>query len=53
LTCFSNLKMEATCSPETSGDFQRTTQRYIPDDERFQSESCTECWSVSLKERVH
>jgi hypothetical protein len=28
----STLKMEATCSPEKSVDFQRTTRRYIPDD---------------------
>jgi hypothetical protein len=32
--CFSyssTLKMEVTCSSETSVDFQRTTQRYIPE----------------------
>jgi hypothetical protein len=28
----STLKMEAICSSETSGDFQRTTRRYIPED---------------------
>jgi hypothetical protein len=28
----STLKMEATCSSETSVDFQRTTRRYIPED---------------------
>jgi hypothetical protein len=28
----STLKMEATCSSETSEDFQRTTRRYIPED---------------------
>jgi hypothetical protein len=28
----SNLKMEATCSSETSVDFQRTARRYIPED---------------------
>jgi hypothetical protein len=28
----SDLKMEATCSSETSVDFQRTTRRYIPED---------------------
>jgi hypothetical protein len=27
----STLKMEATCSSETSVDFQRTTRRYIPE----------------------
>jgi hypothetical protein len=26
------LKMEATCHTETSVDFQRPTQRYIPED---------------------
>jgi hypothetical protein len=26
------MKMEATCSSETSVDFQRTTWRYIPED---------------------
>jgi hypothetical protein len=28
----SNLKKKATCSSETSVDFQRTTRRYIPED---------------------
>jgi hypothetical protein len=28
----STLKMEAICSSETSVDFQRNTQRYIPED---------------------
>jgi hypothetical protein len=28
----SSLKMETTCSSETSDDFQRTTQPYIPED---------------------
>jgi hypothetical protein len=32
LTYFSTLRMEATCSSETSVDFQRTTRRYIPED---------------------
>jgi hypothetical protein len=27
-------KMDATCSSETSVGFQRTTRRYIPEDER-------------------
>jgi hypothetical protein len=27
----STLKLEATCFPETSMDFQRTTRRYIPE----------------------
>jgi hypothetical protein len=29
---FSNLKMGAICSSETSVDIQRTTRRYIPED---------------------
>jgi hypothetical protein len=29
---FSTLQTEATCSPETSVDFQRTTRRYIRED---------------------
>jgi hypothetical protein len=29
------LKMEATCSSETSAYFQRTIQRYIPEDITF------------------
>jgi hypothetical protein len=32
------LKMEATCSSEKSVDFQRTTQRYIPEDITFQGQ---------------
>jgi hypothetical protein len=28
----SALKMESTCSSETSVDFQQTTRRYIPED---------------------
>jgi hypothetical protein len=31
----STLKMEATCSSETSVDFQRTTVRCIPEDKLF------------------
>jgi hypothetical protein len=30
------LKMEALCSSETLVDFQRTTQRYIPEDSTLQ-----------------
>jgi hypothetical protein len=29
---FSTLKMEATCYSKTSVDFQKTTQRFIPED---------------------
>jgi hypothetical protein len=32
LACFSNLKMEGTCTSETSVDVQLTTSRYIPED---------------------
>jgi hypothetical protein len=32
LTYSSTLKMEATCSSETSVDYQRTTRSYIPED---------------------
>jgi hypothetical protein len=32
LAYFSTLMMEATFSPKTSGDFQRTTRRHIPED---------------------
>jgi hypothetical protein len=32
----SNLRMEATCSSETSVDFQRTARRYIPEDRTLQ-----------------
>jgi hypothetical protein len=31
----STLKMEAICFSETSVDFQRNTQRYIPEDSTF------------------
>jgi hypothetical protein len=31
LAYFSTLKIEATCSSETSVEFQRTTRRYIPE----------------------
>jgi hypothetical protein len=33
---FLTQKIEATCSSETSVDFQRTTRRYIPDHRTFQ-----------------
>jgi hypothetical protein len=36
----STLKMKATCSSETSVDFQRTTQRYIPEKRTFQGHRC-------------
>jgi hypothetical protein len=35
---YSTLNMEAICSSETSVDFQRTTQRYIPEDNILNSQ---------------
>jgi hypothetical protein len=37
LTWFGLSCLEATCSSETSGDFQRTTWRYIPQDTTLQN----------------
>jgi hypothetical protein len=34
------LKMEATCSSETSVDFQRTTHRYIPEHRTLHNHHC-------------
>jgi hypothetical protein len=34
----STLKMEATCSSESSGDFQRTTRRYVLEDSKGKGE---------------
>jgi hypothetical protein len=36
----SNLKIEATCSSETSVDFERTTRRYIPEDKTLHNHRC-------------
>jgi hypothetical protein len=36
LAYYSTLKVEATCSSETSFDFQRTTWHYIPEDTTLQ-----------------
>jgi hypothetical protein len=36
----STLKMEATCSSETSLDFHWTTRRYIPEDRNHHSHDC-------------
>jgi hypothetical protein len=40
LTYFSTLKMEATCSSETSVDTQQTTRRYIPEDGTLYNHRC-------------
>jgi hypothetical protein len=37
---FSTLKMEVTCSSETSVDTQRTTRRYIPEDGTLHNHRC-------------
>jgi hypothetical protein len=42
LTSSSTVKMEATCSADTSVEFQWPTQRYIPVDRTLQQESA-EC----------
>jgi hypothetical protein len=36
----STLKMEAICSSETSVGFQRTTRRYIPEDNTLSNHRC-------------
>jgi hypothetical protein len=42
LSYSATLKMEAICSSETSVEFQRTTQRYIPEERTFRPESSQE-----------
>jgi hypothetical protein len=48
LTYSSTQNMEATCSSETSADFQRTTHRYIPEDRTLRSHSCENLRSYKL-----
>jgi hypothetical protein len=47
------MKMEATCSSETSVDFQRTTRRYIPEERTFLylriSHDCQNKLNISIK----
>jgi hypothetical protein len=43
----SKLKMEATCSSETSVDFQRVTRCYIPEDRSFHNHYCENFKSCS------
>jgi hypothetical protein len=45
----STLKMEVTCSFETSVDFQRTTRRYIPEDSTLHNHLCENLKSHILK----
>jgi hypothetical protein len=40
LAYHSTLKIEETCSSETSVDFQQTTRRHIPDDRPLHSHGC-------------
>jgi hypothetical protein len=40
LTYSSNLKLEATCSSESSVDFQRTARHYIPEDRPLHNHCC-------------
>jgi hypothetical protein len=47
---FLTLKMETRCSPETSVDTQRTTQRYIPEDGTLHNHRCENL--KSYKEHV-
>jgi hypothetical protein len=45
---FLTLKIEATCSYETSVDFQRTTRRYIPEDGTLHNHRCENLKSYEL-----
>jgi hypothetical protein len=40
LTYSSTLKMETKCSSEMSVEYQRTTQRYIPEDITLHNHRC-------------
>jgi hypothetical protein len=40
LSYSSTLKMEATCSPGTSVDFQRASRRHIPEDRTLHNHRC-------------
>jgi hypothetical protein len=52
---FSALKMEATCSSETSVDFKQTRRRYIPEDRTAHSHRCENLWFsiILFSLRVH
>jgi hypothetical protein len=43
------LKMEATCSSETSVDFQQTTQHYIPEDSTLHNHHCENLKSYIMR----
>jgi hypothetical protein len=45
----STLKMEATCSSETSADFQRTTRRYISEDRTVHNHGCENLKSYTFQ----
>jgi hypothetical protein len=50
VSCFayySTLKMDATCSSETSVDFQQTTRCYIPEDRTLHNHCCENLKSYS------
>jgi hypothetical protein len=47
------LKMEATCSSETSADFQWTTRRYTPDDRTLDNHRCENLESYISKKYFH
>jgi hypothetical protein len=50
---FSILKMGAICSSETSIDFQRTTQSYIPEDGTLHLDSMSSnAYSMSASNEV-
>jgi hypothetical protein len=48
LTYSSTLKMEVTCSSDTSVDLQRTTRRYIPEDWTLHNHRCENLKFFSL-----
>jgi hypothetical protein len=45
----STLKMEAICSSETSVDTQRTTRRYIPEEDTLHNHRCENLKSYKTK----
>jgi hypothetical protein len=47
---YSILKKEMICSSETSVNFQRTTQRYIPEDRTLRNQCCENLKSYKLSE---